>query len=583
MKRSHTVGAWLHLTRLFLRQFLENDLVSPDSDRAQLLAVVGAGVVSLTLFTSMFLSAPYSMSRLTPGQAALLTLNDKFFYVSLAMLITALVAAAQWDSLSLDHRDAAILDPLPVRPAIVRWAKLTAVTMLGALAALAVNAFPTWVFPWMLSFAIPQMTAMDVFRMMAVHAMVTVTAAAFGYMAIMTLREALNAVLGPKLFVHVSPAFQAATIVTLGSLLLLLPPAATRIAERGFSGWWGQLPSMSFVALYEVASREFIVDLPRTGLNARMLRRDPEPTAIYEQRRPLFAPMARRVEFLFGGVVATLVASIVINGLRAPVGGTLLTAGGRRRMRLGERFARAFIVRHPAAQAGFHFAIATMFRSKTHRLTLACAAAVGLAMALVVLSRIDLQQGQLTRGVLAIQPLLYGSLLVAFRHLVRVPAELRANWAVQLAWQDQRRAFTAGVRRAAIVALAVPAVIAVAPVVAIAGGASLAFGHALLGLAGAAILLEAMLLGYDKAPFTCSYVPSTAGKGLVPILALAFLIGATFFAQVELAILTANSLGAMFVLLVVYAALRIASLRQRELPVDFDEAPATLHQLGLHN
>ena len=36
--------AYVLLTKLFLRQFLENDLVSPDADRAQLLAVVGAGV-----------------------------------------------------------------------------------------------------------------------------------------------------------------------------------------------------------------------------------------------------------------------------------------------------------------------------------------------------------------------------------------------------------------------------------------------------------------------------------------------------------------------------------------------------------
>ena len=148
----------MQLTKLFLRQFLENDLVSPDSDRAQLLAIVGAGVISLTLFISMFLSAGYAMSILTPGEAAVLTLNDKFFYVSLAMLVTALVAAAQWDALALDQRDAAILDPLPVRPAIVRWAKLTAVAMLGAAVALAVNAFPTIVFPWMVSFSLRQMT-----------------------------------------------------------------------------------------------------------------------------------------------------------------------------------------------------------------------------------------------------------------------------------------------------------------------------------------------------------------------------------------------------------------------------------------
>ena len=131
MSTSNRIGAWMHLTKLFLRQFLENDLISPDSDRAQLLAVIGGGVITLTLFISMFLSAPYAMSRLTPGEAAVLTLNDKFFYLSLAMLMTALIAAAQWDALSLDQRDAAILDPLPVPPWIVRWAKLTAVAILG--------------------------------------------------------------------------------------------------------------------------------------------------------------------------------------------------------------------------------------------------------------------------------------------------------------------------------------------------------------------------------------------------------------------------------------------------------------------
>ena len=58
------------LTRLFLRQFLENDLISPEADRTQLLAVVGALVMSLTLFISAFMSAGYLGPLMTPGQAA---------------------------------------------------------------------------------------------------------------------------------------------------------------------------------------------------------------------------------------------------------------------------------------------------------------------------------------------------------------------------------------------------------------------------------------------------------------------------------------------------------------------------------
>jgi hypothetical protein len=575
--------AWRQLTKLFLRQFLENDLVSPDSDRAQLLAVVGAGVVSLTLFASMFLSAGYAMSVLTPGQAAVMTLNDKFFYVSMAMLITALVAAAQWDALSLDHRDSAILDPLPVPPSIIRWAKLTAVAMFGAAVALAVNAFPTFVFPWMVSFSLRQMAASDVFRMMAIHAAITVSAAAFGYLAVMAVRESLSAVLGPKLFTRYSPTFQASAIVLLGSLLFLVPPASTRVAQRGFSGWRAQLPPMAFVGAYEEVSNNFIADLPRRQMNVRMAAHDREGAALYEQRRPLLPALARRVEVLFGGVIAILLAASIVSALRAPVGGALLVTGERHRSRVSEWIANAVIVRNQAARAGFYFAIATLFRSKTHRLTLACAAAIGLSMSLVVLSRTNLEEGALRPGILSVQPLLYGCLLAAFRHLVRVPPELRANWGVRLAWRSQRRAFTDGVCRAAMLTLAVPAIALVFLPMAIVAGAPMALAHAALGVAGAAILLEAMMLGYDKAPFTCNYVPIESAKGVVPLYAIAFLIGVSLFARVELAILTAaNPLRGILFLAILFAVLRIAALRQRELPVDFDEAPPALQTLGLH-
>jgi len=576
------VQAWLQLTKLFLKQFLENDLVSPDSDRAQLLAIVGALVVSLTLFLSMFLSATYAMSILTPGEGAVRTLNDKFFYVSLSMLLLAVIAAAQWDALALDQRDAAILDPLPVPSGIVRVAKVTAVAILGGVAVLVVNIFPTIIFPWMLAFSLPTMHASDILRLNIIHAMITVTAAVFGYVAVMAMRESLCAILGPRLFTRVSPSLQATTIVLLGSLLLLLPPASTRVGQRGFSGWFAQTPPMAFVAAYEIASNSFIVDLPRRRMTPRQERRDVSNTAFYEERRPLFLPMAMRVQTLLAGSFAILLAAMVISGLRAPVGGALLVASGRRQSRVFERIANVIIVRHPAARAGFHFAFATLFRSKTHRLTLACAAAAALAMMLFVLSRIELQEGKLTAGVLTLQPLLYGCLLVAFRHLIRVPAELRANWGVQLAWRDHPRQFRDGVARAGIVSLAVPAIVIVTPLVAGIMDTPVAIQHALLGTLGATILMETLMLGYDKAPFVCNYVPGGA-KALVPMFAVAFFVGANVFARMELSILRGTNVGRnLLFLAVVYGGLRIASRLQRDPQIDFNEGPDGFNQLGLH-
>jgi hypothetical protein len=166
----------------------------------------------------------------------------------------------------------------------------------------------------------------------------------------------------------------------------------------------------------------------------------------------------------------------------------------------------------------------------------------------------------------------------------RVPAELRANWGVQLAWRGQRRAFTDGVCRAALLVLALPAIALVFLPMVIVTGAATAFAHAALGVAGAAILLESMMLGYDKTPFSCNYVPVESAKAVAPLGAIAFLLGVSLFARLELAILTgANPLGGILFLAILFAVLRIAAKRQRERPVDFDEAPPTLQTLGLHS
>src|SRR4029079_12779567 len=139
------------LTRHFLRRFLENDLISPEADRAHLLAVVGAGLFSTTIFVTMMMSCfKYVVGFYTPGQAAVASLDDKFFYISLSMVTVALLAVVQWDALVVDARDSAILDPLPLRPVTIRRAKLAAVALFGCAAALIVNLAPTVIFPLLL-------------------------------------------------------------------------------------------------------------------------------------------------------------------------------------------------------------------------------------------------------------------------------------------------------------------------------------------------------------------------------------------------------------------------------------------------
>ena len=180
-------------------------------------------------------------------------------------------------------------------------------------------------------------------------------------------------------------------------------------------------------------------------------------------------------------------------------------------------------------------------------------------------TRTDLQAGPLSPGLLSIQPLLYGSLLVAFRHLIRVPAELRANWGVQLAWRGQRRAFAAACagrrcwrwqcRRSWLV---VPAD----------GGRRRRRGRA--RACGARHRRRRNPARSDDARLRQGAVhlqlrPGETGRRRADSRRLAFLLGASLFARLELAILTgANASTALIVLGVVFVTLRIASLRQRE-------------------
>lgn len=577
---------YVQLTKLFLRQFLENDLISPDADRTQLLAVVGGMVVSLTLFICAFMSFTYVGAMLTPGQTAVRSLDDKFFYLALAMIGTALVAASQWDAIAVDPRDAAILEPLPVPAGTIRRAKVSAVAILGAAVAVAINAFPSVVFPWLLVFGFRQLSVVKLAGLIVTHAVVTIAAAAFGYLVVIALRETIAATLGRVWFTRVSPWAQGALIVMLGSALLLLPSAADGIARNGFDGWRAQSPPMWFLGAYELTAGGVIADLPRAAMTPRQAHNDRITSARYDERRAQFPALAGRAGMALALTLALAAVAYLWNARRLPSLSAAPPAAVRRRWRLGGRLANTVLARNPSARAGFYFALAAMWRSNTHRLTLACAAAAGFAMAVVALSNSHVQQdGGATARLLSMQPLLYGALLVGFRHVIRVPAELRANWGFQLAWRGRDRAFADGVKDAAIVALVLPALAAVLPLFVFVLGPRAALLHAVLGLSGALVLLEVLMISYDKVPFTCNYVPSENMKALAPIYAIAFLVGASAFARMQhAALLGGNLLTVLATLAVAFAVLRVIAVRRaRPLAIEFDEGPASFQGLGLHS
>jgi hypothetical protein len=420
---------------------------------------------------------------------------------------------------------------------------------------------------------------------MGVHALMTVVAAFFGYVVVIALRETLVAALGRRWFAVASPWVQVALIVSLGSSLLLLPAASDRVGRDGFEDWRALSPPMWFLGAYEVATRGAIADLRRSVMTLRKEGDDRVTSALYARRRGQFPAMARRAVMAVGVIFLLGAAAYLWNARRLPSLAALPPPAFRRPSALRAWLARTLIARHPATRAGFDLTLAVMWRSNTHRLTLACAAAAGFAMAVLALSNASAQQsaGPSPR-LLSMQPLLYGALLIGFRHIIRVPAELRANWGFQLAWAGRERAFMAGVRRAAILALAVPALAVLLPLFMFVMGPWPALAHAALGCAGAVVMLEALMVNYDKVPFTCTYLPSENMKAMAPVYGFAFIIGASIFAQMQnTALQSGNPARLLITLAALFAILRMMSRTRQRLPaIEFDEAPVTYQQLGLH-
>jgi hypothetical protein len=295
--------------------------------------------------------------------------------------------------------------------------------------------------------------------------------------------------------------------------------------------------------------------------------------------------MARRAVLATGLTALLAAAAYLWRARRLPSLSPAAPPAFRRRWRAAAWVADRVLLRDLATRAGFYFALAAMWRNNTHRLTLACAAAAGCAMAVLALSKSFPEPGgDVPARVLAVQPLLYGALLVGFRHIIRVPAELRANWGFQLAWAERGDAFVNGVKGAALGALIGPALLVVLPLFVFVLGPQRAMLHAAMGLAGAIVMLEAMLHTYEKVPFACTYVPSENMKALGPIYALAFMAGVSVFARIQHTALHGGSVIAVLTMLaVLFAVLRIvAARRPRPSLVNFDEAPAVAQGLGLH-
>src|SRR5206468_6587106 len=107
----------------------------------------------------------------------------------------------------------------------------TAVAVLGIGVAVAWNVAPTV----LRSVAVPaglHVNLIGALILTTAHAVATCAAGAFGFLAVLGLREVTLAILGQALFQRISTTLQAALVVGLVTALLLLPGANGNVARN---------------------------------------------------------------------------------------------------------------------------------------------------------------------------------------------------------------------------------------------------------------------------------------------------------------------------------------------------------------
>jgi hypothetical protein len=585
-----TIRARRLLRDHFLKRFLDNDLISPNTDRHEVLVLLAASLaVPGLVITVLLLGQKYVIGIPTPALTSIASLDDKFLYISASMLIMALMAAVQWDALALDERDAAILGPLPVDTREIGRAKLSALVIFVTAFAVLLNGVPSLLFP-LLTVSHFHVNIVSVVRMISVHAAVTMAAGAYAFLTVLLLRELLRLVLGPRWFQRISALVQAALIIALGTTLLLLPAIASNVPARWLQSGdtFGAVPPAWFLGLYESGTGSVTLSIRGLGLRIPRGLVVPERNArtLYDALLPRFGQLAQVAMLALLATTVIALALYLWNNRRLPSARVSHQRPHSAARRLATRLVAGVLVPSPLPRAGFFFTLQTLARSAQHRILIATACAVATATGILLMHGIRAISSAAAAPArfLALQTLVIAIVLVGVRQALAIPAELRANWLFSMAWNGEMRPFVAGVKRAVIAGIVLPLLMVMFGYDVYMLGTRAAAQHGAFGFVLSLIALE-FLLRPERLPLTCSARPMGNLKALGPIYLMLLFVVAYNLGLLERAALGDFRKFAMLLgsLVLIYAGLRLSQRRQSILSrIEFDDLPDTPTQrLGL--
>lgn len=493
------------LYRQFLTRVVDLEALSIDADILQLLGQFAGVLILISVFQT--LGVLISAGRMQSSAAGLLGLamRTEQSLIAGTMLIAGLAAVATWDNIFPDRRDVMVLGPLPVKPQTILAAKLAAAVTLLGMGVLALNlgigvalpfiAGPGWKFP----------------RVLISYWLTTTCAALFVYGAVLTVQGITAALLPQRWFLRLSALLQLAAFALFLSAWLFQPEfssistmkylqkdgALMRWPVFWFFGSFGKMSGLFPFVPQELVHRAWVaLMMVIFGAGATLLLcylRTMKKTA----EEPDLVPARRGRRWLL------------------PMGGSLHTA----------------VVR---------FSMRSLARSRQHRVVYAFFLAIAFAIAVSILAAVERTHHTQPLGI----NFLWGTLMMmclavlGLRSIFSLPVSLRANWILQITQLNPAEDYIAATRRAVLVMATIPVWLTAAALSLAYRPLHLTAEHlVVLALAGS-IMTDAVLIGAEKIPFACSYLP---GKTNVQYMFWAMVVGATplafMFSQYELSVL----------------------------------------------
>jgi hypothetical protein len=147
-------------------------------------------------------------------------------------------------------------------------------------------------------------------------------------------------------------------------------------------------------------------------------------------------------------------------------------------------------------------------------------------------------------ALLSVPLVFYFFILFGMRALFGIPIEIRANWVFRFHAPDDRRdAAMAGARLALLLAVVAPIAIAAGLLGTAMWGPETGVIHLGFTAALGMLLMDVLLIGLRKIPFTCTYYPGRSrAPTLWPFFVVAFVLYAYVMAGIETAAMTSRLL-----------------------------------------